>query len=360
MLLNQIWLCGLIEDRHRPKLRLLRDNVPTVDIFVTCAGENSNVILDTIRAAAAIDWPREKFRVVVLDDKDSSDVRWQVQALRYQFPNIYYTARQKKRHIHHHFKAGNLNHGLSFVQGLEGGGAEYIAALDADMIVKPEWLRAILPHLISDPQVGLACPPQVSWHSPEIPNMNVPKLGALGLTGFQLFYNVPKGDSLAQSLVYFFDTFEPIKDRMGVAWCTGSGYAIRRAALHQIGGFPTGSMTEDVFCSSLLLAAGWKTCYVHEPLQYGLIPDSFAGHIRQRTRWVNLPSIHFTLANYRPGLDNRHHPKYRKARLLSSRRGSSKNGIFSTIVRTPIHPQYFPRCRRYGRSAHLSNRFALR
>ena len=167
MLQNQIWLFGLIKRRHRPKLRLLGDNVPTVDVFVTCAGENFHVILDTIRAAAAIDWPRNKFRVVVLDDNDSGDVCREVQALCRQFSNIYYTARQKKKDVHHGFKAGNLNHGLRFVEGLEGGGAEYIAALDADMIVKPHWLRAILPHLIRDAQAGLACPPQVIWNSPE-------------------------------------------------------------------------------------------------------------------------------------------------------------------------------------------------
>lgn len=122
--------------------------------------------------------------------------------------------------------------------------------------------------------------------------MNDPILKALELTGFQLFYNIPKGDLLAQSIGYFFHTVEPIKDRMGVAWCTGSGYAIRRAALHQIGGFPTGSVAEDVLCSSLLLAAGWKTCYVQERLQYGLVPDSYISHVKQRTRWVNLPGIH--------------------------------------------------------------------
>lgn len=53
-----------------------------------------------------------------------------------------------------------------------------------------------------------------------------------------------------------------------------------------IGGFPTGSLAEDVCCSSVLLGAGWKTAYVHEPLQYGTVPESFAGHIKQRTRWV--------------------------------------------------------------------------
>ena len=37
----------------------------------------------------------------------------------------------------------------------------------------------------------------------------------------------------------------------------------------------------------MLLGAGWKTAYVHEALQYGTVPDSFVGHIKQRTRWVS-------------------------------------------------------------------------
>lgn len=83
-----------------------------------------------------------------------------------------------------------------------------------------------------------------------------------------------------------------MKDSIGSAWCTGSGYAIRRSALDQIGGFPIGSVAEDVYCSNLLLGAGWKTCYVHEPLQWGTVPDSFSGHIKQRARWVSLHHPH--------------------------------------------------------------------
>lgn len=89
-----------------------------------------------------------------------------------------------------------------------------------------------------------------------------------------------------QSLDSFVHISEPVKDAAGVAWCTGSGYAIRRAAIDGIGGFPTGSLAEDVCCSSVLLGAGWKTAYVHEPLQYGTVPESFGGHIKQRTRWT--------------------------------------------------------------------------
>ena len=79
---------------------------------------------------------------------------------------------------------------------------------------------------------------------------------------------------------------EPTKDANGVAWCTGSGYAIRRKALEDIGGWPVGSLAEDTYTSSLLLGSGWKTAFCHEALQYGTVPDTFTGHLKQRTRWT--------------------------------------------------------------------------
>ena len=62
---------------------------------------------------------------------------------------------------------------------------------------------------------------------------------------------------------------------------------MRREALDAIGGFPIGSLAEDVCCSSMLLGSGWNTAFVHEPLQFGTVPDSFSSHLKQRTRWVS-------------------------------------------------------------------------
>jgi hypothetical protein len=44
-----------IRGRSRPKLRIRGDEVPTVDVFITCCGEDVDVVLDTTRAAAAVD-----------------------------------------------------------------------------------------------------------------------------------------------------------------------------------------------------------------------------------------------------------------------------------------------------------------
>lgn len=102
----------------------------------------------------------------------------------------------------------------------------------------------------------------------------------------QLFYNTPPSDPLAQSLNFFVHVIEPIKDTLGVAWCTGSGYVIRREALTDIGNFPLGSLAEDVATSTLMLGKGWKTGYIHEPLQFGTVPEDYGGHLKQRTRWA--------------------------------------------------------------------------
>lgn len=84
----------------------------------------------------------------------------------------------------------------------------------------------------------------------------------------------------------FIHISEPVKDALGVAWCTGSGYVMRRDALDSIGNFPLGSLAEDVCTSSMLLGAGWNTVFVHEPLQFGTVPDSLSGRLKQRTRWT--------------------------------------------------------------------------
>jgi cellulose synthase/poly-beta-1,6-N-acetylglucosamine synthase-like glycosyltransferase len=86
---------------------------------------------------------------------------------------------------------------------------------------------------------------------------------------------------------HFAGMTEAINDALGHADCLGSGYIMRRTALASIGGFPTESLSEDVCCSATFLGAGWKTAFIPEAVQYGSVPDSYLGHVKQRTRWVS-------------------------------------------------------------------------
>ena len=73
---------------------------------------------------------------------------------------------------------------------------------------------------------------------------------------------------------------------------------MRREAIEMIGGWPTHSVADDSLCSNTLLTAGWKLVIVNEKLQTGIQPDTMAGYLNQRTRWVSMPlCLEQTLTN---------------------------------------------------------------
>ena len=135
------------------------EKLPSVDVFITCAGEDNDTLVNTAKAACASDYPSDHFRVIILDDAGSAELCSSINAIRRDKTNLYYTARTKGDD--HHFKAGNLNHGYNFVKSLPGGPAEFIAGLDADMIAEPDWLRALLPPLLENSKAALSQCPQV-------------------------------------------------------------------------------------------------------------------------------------------------------------------------------------------------------
>lgn len=245
--------------RMRPLLRLAGDNLPTVDVLIPCCGESLDVILDTVRAACALDYPPERYRVILLDDGNSADLQDRISMMRKDHRNLFYTARGVE--VVTHSKAANLKHGLAFRegQGLKTGSSEYIAILDVDMIPMPSFLRALLPHLLNDPSLAMATSPQC-------------------------FYNIPDGDPLCQCLSASFDIARLLEDSSGMVFCSGTGFVFRRSAAEPIGGIPTDQLMEDVMTSLLLCAKGWKIAYAWEPLQWGLVPNNFAGRTKQATR----------------------------------------------------------------------------
>ncbi|KAL8669320.1 MAG: hypothetical protein Q9168_006085 [Polycauliona sp. 1 TL-2023] len=250
-------LSAMGKAKRQPLLRLTGDITPSVDVFITYCGEEMDVLMDTVRATAAIDYPEDSFRVIVLDDSVSAQVETEIGKLRTHHKNVYYSRRGAKPKTH--AKAGNLNHGLKYVSGLPGGSSDLVAVLDVDMIPSPHWLRALVPHLLSNHNVALANPPQ-------------------------RHYNIPDRDPLGQIMDPLFDVMEPSKNATNSAWCCGSGFVVRRDALDGIGGVPEESLNEDILTSFFLKAAGWDIVYVYENVQWGLVPSTITGHLKQQKR----------------------------------------------------------------------------
>jgi hypothetical protein len=75
-LMNNGWAMFALKTRNRPRLRLVGNHdVPTVDVFITCCKEDNGVIMDTVRATCDQDYPIERFRVTILDDGQSAELR---------------------------------------------------------------------------------------------------------------------------------------------------------------------------------------------------------------------------------------------------------------------------------------------
>lgn len=257
----QSWKAGgKTKSRSRPHFD--SEAAPTVDVFITYCGESLDVLLDTVRATCVLEYPSEKFRVFVLDDSCSSDTERVIRELAASHPNLHYSSRGAM--VDTHSKAANLNHGLHLTKsfGAEGKASELIAGLDVDMIPVAAWLKVLVPHVTQDDRVGMAFIPQS-------------------------FYNVFVGDPLSQMpLIHHLQEIQsPQRDILGISMAGGSGYVARRDAIAQIGGMPEDAIVEDFVASVKLHLAGWKICYINEQLQWGWMPDSFAGHLKQRRRW---------------------------------------------------------------------------
>lgn len=160
-------LLGLFVKRvtTRPSYWLMGRSAPTIDVFITCCGEKPSIIRDTIAATIALDYPPERFRVLVLDDGRDHLLREIVESLSKtspsESPQVKYLSRSLKAGAKSYYKAGNLQYGIEETERL--GGSDFIASLDADMIPEPTWLRMMVPHFIMDDRLAVACPTQVFW-----------------------------------------------------------------------------------------------------------------------------------------------------------------------------------------------------
>ncbi|OOQ84387.1 cellulose synthase [Penicillium brasilianum] len=246
------------ESGPRKKLRVHgAKGLPHVDVLLPCCGEDVDVIMATVRAACALDYPTSCFRVRVLDDGGSAALKAAVSALQSQWSHVSYHSRGRQSGMVF-AKSGNLNYALTTLQNETP--PEFCAILDADSVPCPHFLRATLPHLLQCPDAAL-------------------------VSTRQYFSNLPNGDPLSQTRSHFYTCQNAALDVLGLAIDAGSGAVFRRSAIVQVGLYPTFSFSEDWQLSQILHGNGWRTFQVQEPLQFGLVPDSLTGHCAQRNRW---------------------------------------------------------------------------
>lgn len=226
---------------------------PTVDMFVTVVDEPLDILQRTLIACVNQHYPREHYSVCVLDDGNRDEIRVLAASLGCR----YFCRPDRPRHA----KAGNLNYALSRTQH------DFVAVFDVDHVPVRDFLRETI-SLFDSPQVAFV---QTAHHfyNPDI---------------FQR--NLRLQHELQNEQALFFRVLQAGRDTHGSAFFAGSGGIFSRRALDAVGGFQTQTVSEDLHTSLVLHAKGYQSRYLNKVLSVGLMPDTFEGYLRQRTRWA--------------------------------------------------------------------------
>ena len=234
---------------HQATVATYREQGETVDVFLPSCGEPLALLNNTFHHVSQLEWGGPK-TIYVLDDSVREAVR--DLARRYGFR---YIVRQDPGHMK---KAGNLLHALSISDG------EYIAVIDADFAMRPEFLHETMPYF-SDPHVGIVQTAQYF----DVSNRS--------------FSYIQRYAGTLQDI--FFHFIQPARDRYSAAICAGTNLIYRRAAVEAAGGFAWVPIGEDVHSGVRLAWAGYETRYLPLCLAKGVAPSDFPSLANQQTRW---------------------------------------------------------------------------
>jgi cellulose synthase/poly-beta-1,6-N-acetylglucosamine synthase-like glycosyltransferase len=248
---------GLDREQALLSLPLPADReLPSVLVQIPTFNEGA-LVTRILGAVAALDWPRDKLHIQVLDDStdESAELaRLAVEDYRRRGHDVVLL----HRHDRSGFKAGALKVGLA------RSNAPFVAMFDADYLPQPDFLRRCLPALVHNPDAAFVqarcgfLNSEDNW------------LTRAQRTVMNCHLTVEQATrSWAGQIL-------PFNGTCGV-W--------RRAAIDQAGGWQGDTLTEDLDLSYRTQLLGWRAFYLSSVVVPGELPQTFAAWRKQQLRW---------------------------------------------------------------------------
>ncbi len=241
---------------RRPTPSLDPGDWPSVTIQIPLYNE-MYVACRVINAAAVIRYPRDRFRVQVLDDSTDETTRIAyrtVAELRARGVPVEFRHRDARRG----YKAGALQ------QGLDATSDDLVAIFDADFVPPPDFLERTVAHF-RDPAVGMV---QTRWGYLNRDYSLLTRVQALLLDGHFML------EHTARSFSGRYFNFN------------GTGGVFRRAAVVDAGGWEGDPLTEDLDLSYRAQLRGWRFVFLPEVECPSELPVDVFGLKNQQHRWT--------------------------------------------------------------------------
>ena len=254
-----LWLGRRMTPDAPPPVAPVPGPLPRVTVQLPIYNERF-VAARSIRAAAALTWPRERLQIQVLDDStdDTTEIaRRTVAELRAAGHDIVVRHRERRDG----FKAGALAAGLATATG------ELVAIFDADFLPAPDFLTALVVErgAFADPRTGFV---QARWSYLNRDRNRLTRAQAVML------------DS------HFFIE-QPVRCAQGWPFnFNGSGGVWRRACIDDAGGWTADTLTEDLDLSYRAFLRGWRGRYESGVTAPNELPEDIFAFKRQQARWA--------------------------------------------------------------------------
>ncbi|MBI4417833.1 MAG: glycosyltransferase, partial [Ignavibacteriales bacterium] len=216
------------------------------------------VVRRLIDAVCALDYPREKLEVQVLDDStdETRDVAAEtVKLYSAQGYNIKHLFRDDRTG----FKAGALKAGLEAAEG------EFLAIFDADFVPRPDFLRKTIPYFFQDPRIAVV---QTRWEHLNSEYSLLTRTQAMALDGHFVI------EQDVRNKAGFFINFN------------GTGGIWRRCAIEDAGNWHSDTLTEDLDLSYRAQLRGWKFKYLSNVTSPAELPSELNALKTQQFRWT--------------------------------------------------------------------------
>ncbi len=231
-------------------------DLPKVTVQLPLYNE-ATVARRLIEAAGALDYPRDKLEIQVLDDSNDETVaiaRSAVNKLREAGIQAVYVRRPNRQG----YKAGALDYGLNLASG------ELVAVFDADFVPQPSFLKDVVGHF-GDPRIGMV---QTRWGHMNRSHSLLTSIQALMLDGHHMVENRAR---YASGCMFNF---------------SGTGGIWRRAAIKSAGGWQHDTLTEDLDLSYRAQLVGYRFVYRGDVVTPAELPEDMSSFRAQQYRWA--------------------------------------------------------------------------
>ena len=247
---------AFLSSRRKDENSVSEVGEPTITIQLPIYNEKY-VATRLVDAVCAQDYPKEKMRIMVLDDSDDDTVNLMHQTvLKYQSQG--FDISHVRRGTRAGYKAGALKHAMKSTT------SDFVAIFDADFI-PPEWyLKKAIPHFTNS-KIGLV---QCRWGHVNQDYSALTQAQALNLDFHFLVEQKAKSNS------HLFMNFN------------GTAGIWRKECIDDAGGWHTATLVEDLDLSYRAQMKGWKCLFLPDIVVDAELPVQMNGAKRQQFRWA--------------------------------------------------------------------------